>query len=137
MAEQQTTAAALSDIVDKIGAGLAEVGAQIADKAPHAWALVVQGGHAEAAAQLAVGLMLLMVTISVAVSLRACVVNLPTFEDDPTPRTVAPVIGCVVLGMLMIPFSLAALRNLFDSHAIAMLIAPEATTARDLLMRAL
>lgn len=136
---EQSTSAALSEIVDKIGAGIAEVGEQIAGHAPKAWELVVTGNYAIAVGQIAQGFVLIGVMIGGAYLVRYLVrggllaAARPGYHDEGFGWFLCAALTSVVLAVC----GGAVFGQLINAHNIAMLIAPEATTARDLLLRAL
>jgi hypothetical protein len=135
-----TTGDAINNIADKIGDGLVQLGTALASKAPEAWALVVKGNYAVAVANIIQGVPLLLASSgSLYVGYRLLSWGFKIKKEQKsygsTDGFAQALLGCILMALSIIAL-LVIIVNDFDAHTIAMLIAPDATTARDLLLRA-
>lgn len=142
MAEaSSSTADAVNHLVDKIGDGLGQITAAISSHAPQAWELVVRGNYAVAVGHLLLGVGLAALSVGCAVGSYKLIAESDrrrkgrknTYDDD----GIAHGIGAALAGAACAVLAFAGLMNALDPHTIAMLVSPDGTTARDLLLKAL
>lgn len=151
MASQQNAEVTAREIFDKVSGAFDSLANTISSHAPEAWILVVKGNYATAVGQLIISGIVLSLMLLFAYMCRYFVLRVaeidkliqlaPNISYDAKEfinsfgKTY--IICAVISGGLAAICTIIFLVNAMDAHMWAMIVAPDAVTARDVLLRAI